>query len=88
MEGTRRFLHELNRFGITGVFDPGGHNLAPEEYDALFRLSHANSSPCASPTASARRDPAAELADCRRSRAFCRWASATACCASMASASA
>jgi len=28
MEGTRRFLHELNRFGITGVFDPGGHNLA------------------------------------------------------------
>jgi predicted amidohydrolase YtcJ len=38
MEGTRRFLHELNRFGITGVFDPGGHNLAPEEYDALFRL--------------------------------------------------
>jgi predicted amidohydrolase YtcJ len=39
MEGTRRFLHELNRFGITGVFDPGGHNLAPEEYEALFRLS-------------------------------------------------
>jgi predicted amidohydrolase YtcJ len=38
MEGTRQFLHELNRFGITGVFDPGGHNLAPEEYDALFRL--------------------------------------------------
>jgi predicted amidohydrolase YtcJ len=39
IEGTRRFLHELNRFGITGVFDPGGHNLAPEEYEALFRLS-------------------------------------------------
>jgi predicted amidohydrolase YtcJ len=38
IEGTRRFLHELNRFGITGVFDPGGHNLAPEEYEALFRL--------------------------------------------------
>lgn len=42
MEGTRRFLHELNRYGITGVFDPGGHNLAPEEYDALFRLWRAN----------------------------------------------
>ena len=42
MEGTRRFLHELNRFGITGVFDPGGHNLAPEEYDALFRLWRAD----------------------------------------------
>src|SRR4051794_19071187 len=38
MEGTRQFLRELNRFGITGVFDPGGHNLAPEEYEALFRL--------------------------------------------------
>jgi predicted amidohydrolase YtcJ len=38
MEGTRRFLSELNRFGITGVFDPGGHNLAPEEYEALLRL--------------------------------------------------
>jgi predicted amidohydrolase YtcJ len=38
MAGTRQFLHELNRFGITGVSDPGGHNLAPEEYEALFRL--------------------------------------------------
>jgi predicted amidohydrolase YtcJ len=42
IEGTRRFLHELNRFGITGVFDPGGHNLAPEEYEALFRLWRSN----------------------------------------------
>jgi predicted amidohydrolase YtcJ len=42
MEGTRRFLHELNRFGITGVFDPGGHNLSPEEYEALFRLWRAD----------------------------------------------
>lgn len=38
MDGTRQFLHELNRFGITGVSDPGGHNLSPEEYEALFRL--------------------------------------------------
>jgi predicted amidohydrolase YtcJ len=38
MAGTRRFLRELNRFGITGVSDPGGHNLAPEEYETLFRL--------------------------------------------------
>ena len=42
IEGTRRFLHELNRFGITGVFDPGGHNLAPQEYEALFRLWRAD----------------------------------------------
>jgi predicted amidohydrolase YtcJ len=41
IEGTRRFLRELNRFGITGVSDPGGHNLAPEEYEALFRLRRA-----------------------------------------------
>jgi predicted amidohydrolase YtcJ len=38
MAGTRRFLHELNRYGITGVIDPGGHNLSPEEYEPLFRV--------------------------------------------------
>lgn len=38
IDGTRRFLRELNRFGLTGVIDPGGHNLAPEDYAALFRL--------------------------------------------------
>ena len=38
MAGTRQFMRELNRFGITGVIDPGGHNLAPEEYEALFGL--------------------------------------------------
>jgi len=38
MAGTRRFLRELNRYGITGVIDPGGHNLSPEEYDPLFRI--------------------------------------------------
>jgi predicted amidohydrolase YtcJ len=38
MAGTRRFLHELNRYGITAVIDPGGHNLAPEDYEPLFRL--------------------------------------------------
>jgi predicted amidohydrolase YtcJ len=38
IDGTRRFLHELSRFGLTGVIDPGGHNLAPEDYAALFQL--------------------------------------------------
>jgi predicted amidohydrolase YtcJ len=38
MGGTRRFLRELNRYGITGVIDPGGHNLSPEDYEPLFRL--------------------------------------------------
>lgn len=41
MAGTRRFLTELNRLGVTGVIDPGGHNLAPDEYEALMRLAQA-----------------------------------------------
>lgn len=36
--GTRGFFRNLNRFGLTGVIDPGGYNLAPEQYEALFRL--------------------------------------------------
>ena len=36
--GTRQFLQELSGFGLTGVIDPGGHNLAPEDYAALFQL--------------------------------------------------
>ncbi len=43
--GTRQFLRELTRFGITGVIDPGGHNLAPEDYAALFRLWHERALP-------------------------------------------
>ena len=38
LDGTRRFLRELSGFGITGVIDPGGHNLDPEDYAALFAL--------------------------------------------------
>jgi predicted amidohydrolase YtcJ len=38
IEGTRQFLRELSSFGLTGVIDPGGHNLAPEDYAVLFRL--------------------------------------------------
>ena len=37
-EGTRRFFSELNRHGVTGIIDPGGHNLAPEDYETLMRL--------------------------------------------------
>jgi predicted amidohydrolase YtcJ len=37
-EGTRRFLRELTSFGLTGVIDPGGHNLAPDDYTTLFQL--------------------------------------------------
>jgi hypothetical protein len=37
-EGTQRFFAELNRLGITGVVDPGGLNLYPEDYAALLAL--------------------------------------------------
>jgi predicted amidohydrolase YtcJ len=36
VEGTREFFRELNRLGITGVVDPGGNNLFPADYQALF----------------------------------------------------
>jgi predicted amidohydrolase YtcJ len=38
VEGTKRFFHELNRLALTGVYDPGGNNLAPEDYQALFNV--------------------------------------------------
>jgi predicted amidohydrolase YtcJ len=38
IEGTRQFFRELSSLGLTGVIDPGGHNLAPEDYAALFQL--------------------------------------------------
>jgi predicted amidohydrolase YtcJ len=38
VDGVSRFLRELSGFGITGVIDPEGHNLDPEDYAALFRL--------------------------------------------------
>lgn len=37
--GTRAFFSQLNAYGVTGVIDPGGHNLAPSEYEALFALA-------------------------------------------------
>jgi len=38
IDGTRLYFRALNRFGLTGVIDPGGYNLAPRDYEALFRL--------------------------------------------------
>ena len=38
VEGTRRFFRELNRVGLTGIVDPGGFNMSPEEYAPLFRV--------------------------------------------------
>jgi predicted amidohydrolase YtcJ len=36
VEGTKAFFRELNRLGLTGVVDPGGNNLFPADYQALF----------------------------------------------------
>ena len=36
LQGTREFFRELNRLGLTGVVDPGGNNLFPPDYQALF----------------------------------------------------
>jgi predicted amidohydrolase YtcJ len=45
IDGTRHFLRELSALGLTGVIDPGGHNLAPEDYAALFHLWRAHELP-------------------------------------------
>ena len=37
VEGTKKFFRELNRLGLTGVVDPGGNNMTPESYQALFQ---------------------------------------------------
>jgi predicted amidohydrolase YtcJ len=36
VQGTKEFFRELNRLGMTGVVDPGGNNLFPADYQALF----------------------------------------------------
>jgi predicted amidohydrolase YtcJ len=38
IDGTKQFFRELNRLGLTGVVDPGGNNLAPEDYQAVFKV--------------------------------------------------
>jgi predicted amidohydrolase YtcJ len=45
IEGTRQYLRKLNGLGLTGVIDPGGHNLAGEDYAALFHLWRAHELP-------------------------------------------
>jgi predicted amidohydrolase YtcJ len=38
VEGTKKFFLEMNRLGVTGVGDPGGNNLNPENYQPLFKV--------------------------------------------------
>lgn len=37
--GTRAFFSELHRYGVTGLSDPGGHNLALHQYAAVQELA-------------------------------------------------
>ena len=45
IEGTKKFFRELNRLGITGFIDPGGNNLSPAEYPAVFNVWRSNEMP-------------------------------------------
>ena len=38
VEGTKKFFRELNRLGLTGVGDPGGNNVNPENYQPVFKV--------------------------------------------------
>ena len=38
VDGTRKFFRELNRLGVTGLIDPGGFNMTPEQYAPLFQV--------------------------------------------------
>ena len=38
VDGTKKFFRELNRLALTGVDDPGGNNLAPDDYQAMFKV--------------------------------------------------
>jgi predicted amidohydrolase YtcJ len=38
IDGVRKFFRELNRLGMTGFVDPGGNNLLPSDYEALFKV--------------------------------------------------
>jgi predicted amidohydrolase YtcJ len=38
VDGMNKFFTELNRLGMTGFVDPGGNNLFPADYEALFKV--------------------------------------------------
>ena len=38
VDGTRKFFSELNRVGLTGLMDPGGFNMSPQQYAPLFQV--------------------------------------------------
>jgi predicted amidohydrolase YtcJ len=42
VDGSRKFFHEMNSFGVTGIVDGGGVSMYPASYQAVFKLWHDN----------------------------------------------
>jgi predicted amidohydrolase YtcJ len=40
VDGSKRFFHEMNGLGITGIVDGGGVSMYPANYQAVFKLWH------------------------------------------------
>jgi predicted amidohydrolase YtcJ len=40
VDGSRKFFHEMNSLGITGIVDGGGVSMYPANYQAVFKLWH------------------------------------------------
>jgi predicted amidohydrolase YtcJ len=40
IDGSKRFFHEMNGLGITGIVDGGGVSMYPANYQAVFKLWH------------------------------------------------
>jgi predicted amidohydrolase YtcJ len=38
VEGSKRFFHEMNALGVTGIVDGGGVSMYPANYQAVFKL--------------------------------------------------
>ena len=85
VEGTKKFFRELNRLALTGVYDPGGNNLAPDDYQAVFKVWRQGEMTVRVAYTLCGQTPGRRV---RRAegpcRASCRRASATTCCASAA----
>jgi predicted amidohydrolase YtcJ len=40
VDGSKKFFHEMNSLGITGIVDGGGVSMYPANYQAVFKLWH------------------------------------------------
>jgi predicted amidohydrolase YtcJ len=40
VDGSRKFFHEMNSVGVTGIVDGGGVSMYPASYQAVFKLWH------------------------------------------------